>query len=58
MDCAVAVTLTNKDWSGEQVKVQNRLKKFSLHAGQAEMKDSADFRLLPKASTCNASAPA
>lgn len=25
------------DWSGEQVKVQKRLKKFSLHAGQDAM---------------------
>jgi hypothetical protein len=25
------------DWSGEQVNVQKRLKKFSLHAGQDEM---------------------
>ena len=48
---AVAVTLTNSDWSGEQVKVQKRLKKFVLQAGQAEMIVSALLRLVLKASS-------
>ena len=42
---------TNSDWSGEQVKVQNRLKKFVLHAGQVEMMDSALLRLVLRASS-------
>ena len=41
---AVAVTLTKRDWSGEQVKVQKRLKKFSLHAGQDDIIGSARLR--------------
>ena len=48
---AVAVTLTNSDWSGEQVKVQKILKKLVLQAGQAEMIDSALLRLVLKASS-------
>ena len=40
----VAVTLTKSDWSGEQVKVQKRLKKFSLHAGHDEIMGSARLR--------------
>lgn len=48
----IAVTLTKSDWSGEHVKVQNRLKKFSLQAGHEEMMDSARLRLLLKASSC------
>ena len=40
-----AVTLTKSDWSGEQVKVQKRLKKFSLHAGHEDMIGSARFKL-------------
>lgn len=39
-----AVTLTNSDWSGEQVKVQKRLKKFVLQAGHDDMIDSARLR--------------
>ena len=50
---AVAVTLTKSDWSGEQVKVQKRLKKLVLHAGQAEMIDSALFKLVLRASICS-----
>lgn len=41
-----AVTLTKRDWSEEQVKVQNRLKKFSLQAGHEEMIDSARLRFV------------
>ena len=48
---AVAVTLTNSDWSGEQVKVQKILKKLVLQAGHAEMIDSALLRLVLKASS-------
>ena len=48
---AVAVTLTNRDWSGEQVNVQKILKKLALQAGQAEMIDSALLRLVLKASS-------
>lgn len=47
-----AVTLTKSDWSGEHVKVQNRLKKFVLHAGHDEMIDSARLRLVLRLSTC------
>ena len=43
---SMAVTLTKRDWSGEQVKVQKRLKKFTLQAGQEDMMGSALFRLL------------
>ena len=48
---AVAVTLTNSDWSGEQVKVQKILKKLVLQAGHAEMIDSALLRLVLNASS-------
>ena len=47
----VAVTLTKSDWSGEQVNVQKRLKKFALHAGQEDIIGSALFRLELSAST-------
>ena len=40
----MAVTLTKRDWSGEQVKVQNKSKKFFLQAGQDEMMGSAFFK--------------
>lgn len=51
VEVAVAVTLTKSDWSGEQVKVQKRLKKFVLQAGHAEMIGSALLRFVLKAST-------
>ena len=41
---SVAVTLTKRDWSEEQVKVQKRLKKFSLHAGQDDIIGSTRLR--------------
>ena len=47
----MAVTLTKSDWSGEQVNVQKRLKKFSLHAGQDDISLAAVSRLLPRASS-------
>ena len=45
-----AVTLTKRDWSGEQVKVQKRLKKFSLQAGQDDIIGSARLRFELRAS--------
>ena len=45
-----AVTLTNKDWFGEQVKVQKRSKKLVLHAGHEDIIDSARLRLVVRAS--------
>ena len=47
---SVSVTLIKRDWSGEQVKVQKILKKFSLHAGQEAMIPSASFKFLESAS--------
>jgi hypothetical protein len=40
----VEVTFRNSDWSGEQVKVQKRLKKLALQAGQEAMRFSAFLR--------------
>ena len=53
VDVEVLVTLTNSDWSGEQVNVQKRLKKFVLQAGHVEIKGSAFLRFELKASTCS-----
>ena len=51
VDSCVAVTLTNSDWSGEHVNVQNRLKKFSLQAGQDDIMGSARLRFESNASS-------
>jgi hypothetical protein len=47
---SVCVTLMNRDWSGEQVKVQKMLKKLSLHAGHDAIMPSASFKFLASAS--------
>ena len=49
---SVCVTLMKSDWSGEQVNVQNRFQKFSLHAGHADMKAFALSRFCESASSC------
>src|SRR5689334_14828698 len=55
LEVSLAVTLTNSDWLGEQVKVQKMLKKLSLQAGQEAMIPSASFRFFRSVSTCSSS---
>ena len=50
----VAVTLRNVDWSGEQVNVQKKSKKFFLHAGQEERMEDAIPRFVERSSSCSA----